>query len=67
MAKTLFDAINDIIEMVRSSTAGQRDTWLEIVKHCEPPGMIAASYCEPVEEAVGKFISGINGEDKRSI
>ena len=29
--------------------------------------MIDASYCEPVEEAVGKYISEISDEDKRNI
>ena len=67
MAKILFDAINDIREMVRSSTAGQADPWLEIFKQCKPPGMMDASYCEPVEDAVGKYILGISDEDKRSI
>jgi len=67
MTKTLSDAINDIKEMVRSSTSGQGDPWLEIVNHCEPPGMVDMSYCEPVEEAVKKYISGISDDDKRSI
>ena len=67
MAQTLCDAINDIIENIRSSSTGQTDPWLEIVKQCKPPGMIDASYCEPVEEAVKKYISDISDEDKRNI
>lgn len=67
MPKTLFDATQDIINIVRSSSGGQSDPWLEIVKNCKPPGMIEHQYCEPVEQAIKKYISEIADEDKRSI
>jgi hypothetical protein len=67
MPKTLFDATQDIIKIVRSSSGSQSDPWLEIVKNCKPPGMIEHQYCEPVEQAIEKYISEIADEDKRSI
>lgn len=67
MPKTLFDAIQDIIKIVRSSSGNQSDPWMEIIKNCKPPGMIEHQYCEPVEQAIEKYISEIGEEDKRSI
>lgn len=67
MPKNLDDAINDIIEIVRSSTGSQSDPWMEIVKHCESPGMIYGEYCKPIERAIKKYLDEIRDEDKRSI
>jgi hypothetical protein len=67
MPKTLFDAAQDIIVIVRFSSKSQSDPWMEIVKQCKPPGMIEHQYCTPVEKAIEKYISEIGEEDKRSI
>ena len=67
MPKSLFDAIQDIINIVRSSSGSQSDPWLAMVKNCKPPGMIEHQYLEPVEQAIEKYISKIGEEDKRSI
>jgi hypothetical protein len=67
MPKNLFDATQDIINIVRSSSGNQSDSWREIVKNCKPPGMIEHQYCEPVEQAIKKYISEIAEEDKHSI
>ena len=67
MPKTLFDATQDIINIVRSSSGSQSDPWLEMVKNCKPPGMIEQQYLEPVEQAIETYISEIAEEDKRSI
>ncbi|MGD2091659.1 MAG: hypothetical protein PVH61_36130 [Candidatus Aminicenantes bacterium] len=67
MPKTLFEATQDIINIVRSSSGSQSDPWLDIVKNRKPPGMIEHQYCEPVEQAIKKYISEIGEEDKRSI
>jgi hypothetical protein len=67
MPKTLFDATQDIINAIRSSSGSQSDPWMEIIENCKPPGMIEHQYCEPVEQAIKKYISEIGDEDKRSI
>ncbi len=40
MPKTLFDATQDIINIVRSSSGSQSDPWLEMVKNGKPPSII---------------------------
>ena len=67
MPKVLFDAPQDIIKIIRSSSKSQSDPWMEIVKQCKPPGMIEHQYCTPVEQAIERYISEIGEEDKRSI
>ncbi|NIR06610.1 MAG: hypothetical protein GTN82_14410 [Candidatus Aminicenantes bacterium] len=67
MTKSLFDAVQDIIEIVRSSSGSQSDPWKEIVNQCKPPGVIDANYCTPVEKAIEAYISEIGEEDKREI
>jgi len=67
MPKNLFDATQDIINIVRSSSGNQSDSWREIVKNCKPPGMIEHQYCDPVEQAIEKYISEIAEKDKHSI
>jgi len=67
MPKTLLDATQDIINIVRSSSGSQSNPWLEMVKNCKPPGMIEHQYLEPVEQAIEKYILEISDEDKRSI
>lgn len=67
MPKNLFEATQDIINIVRSLSGSRLDAWMEIVKNCKPPGMIEHQYCQPVEQAIEKYISEIGEEDKRSI
>jgi hypothetical protein len=67
MPRSLFDAIDDIIEIIRFSSDSRPDPWAEIVNHCEPIGIIDDKYCKPVEQAVEKYLSRIREKDKRNI
>ena len=64
--KDLQTAVYEIIELI-SDSSDDHDEWERIVSHCKPIGTIDMKYCQPLETAIGKYLSKISDADKREV